>query len=137
MLFSQMFESLYYKGATIPNSRLNYHVRFLLDEFANIGKIPEFPQKISTCRKYNISTTIVLQSIAQIKMLYKDDYETIIGNCDTSICLGTNEQTTAEYFSKNLVLVLLRQRAQVFRLENRVEQPVDSKQNELMLLMKS
>ena len=102
MLFSQMFESLYYKGATIPNSRLNYHVRFLLDEFANIGKIPEFPQKISTCRKYNISTTIVLQSIAQIKMLYKDDYETIIGNCDTSICLGTNEQTTAEYFSKKL-----------------------------------
>ena len=81
MLFSQMFESLYYKGATIKNSRLNYHVRFLLDEFANIGKIPEFPQKISTCRKYNISTTIVLQSIAQIKMLYKDDYETIIGNC--------------------------------------------------------
>lgn len=102
MLFSQMFESLYYKGATIPNSRLPYHVRFLLDEFANIGKIPEFPQKISTCRKYNISTTIVLQSIAQIKMLYKDDYETIIGNCDTAICLGTNEQTTADYFSKKL-----------------------------------
>lgn len=66
------------------------------------GKIPEFPQKISTCRKYNISTTIVLQSIAQIKMLYKDDYETIIGNCDTAICLGTNEQTTADYFSKKL-----------------------------------
>lgn len=102
MLFSQMFESLYYKGSKIPNSRLNYHVRFLLDEFANIGKIPEFPQKISTCRKYNISTTIVLQSIAQIKMLYKDDYETIIGNCDTAICLGTNEQTTADYFSKKL-----------------------------------
>ena len=102
MLFSQMFESLYYKGSTIPNSRLPYHVRFLLDEFANIGKIPEFPQKISTCRKYNISTTIVLQSIAQIKMLYKDDFETIIGNCDTAICLGTNEQTTADYFSKKL-----------------------------------
>lgn len=102
MLFSQMFEALYYRGSKIPNSRLNYHVRFLLDEFANIGKIPEFPQKISTCRKYNISTTIVLQSIAQIKMLYKDDYETIIGNCDTSICLGTNEQTTADYFSKKL-----------------------------------
>lgn len=102
MLFSQMFESLYYKGSTISNSRLPYHVRFLLDEFANIGKIPEFPQKISTCRKYNISTTIVLQSIAQIKMLYKDDFETIIGNCDTAICLGTNEQTTADYFSKKL-----------------------------------
>ena len=102
MLFSQMFESLYYKGSLIKDSRLNYHVRFLLDEFANIGKIPEFPQKISTCRKYNISTTIVLQSIAQIKMLYKDDFETIIGNCDTAICLGTNEQTTADYFSKKL-----------------------------------
>lgn len=102
MLFSQMFETLYYKGTSIPNSRLRYHVRFLLDEFANVGKIPEFPQKISTCRKYNISITIVLQTIPQIKMLYKDDFETIIGNCDTSICLGTNEQTSADYFSKKL-----------------------------------
>ena len=90
----------------------NYHARCGAGEKPEVetpeaylslfGKIPEFPQKISTCRKYNISTTIVLQSIAQIKMLYKDDYETIIGNCDTSICLGTNEQTTAEYFSKKL-----------------------------------
>ena len=72
------------------------------DYLSLFGKIPEFPQKISTCRKYNISTTIVLQSIAQIKMLYKDDYETIIGNCDSAICLGTNEQTTADYFSKKL-----------------------------------
>lgn len=66
------------------------------------GKIPEFPQKISTCRKYNISTSIILQSIAQLKTMYKDDFETIIGNCDTSICLGTNEQTTADYFSKKI-----------------------------------
>lgn len=90
----------------------NYHARCGVGEkpeaakpeayLSLFGKIPEFPQKISTCRKYNISTTIVLQSIAQIKMLYKDDYETIIGNCDTAICLGTNEQTTADYFSKKL-----------------------------------
>lgn len=90
----------------------NYHARCGAGEKSEVatpeiylslfGKIPEFPQKISTCRKYNISTTIVLQSIAQIKMLYKDDYETIIGNCDTAICLGTNEQTTADYFSKKL-----------------------------------
>ena len=111
MLFSQMFESLYYKGSQIPNSRLPYHVRFLLDEFANVGKIPEFPQKISTCRKYNLSVTIVLQSIAQIKTLYKDDYETIIANCDTSICLGTNEQTTADYFSKKLGKATIRVRS--------------------------
>ena len=90
----------------------NYHARCGVGEKPEVvtpeaylslfGKIPEFPQKISTCRKYNISTTIVLQSIAQIKMLYKDDFETIIGNCDTAICLGTNEQTTADYFSKKL-----------------------------------
>lgn len=90
----------------------NYHARCGAGEKPEVttpeaylslfGKIPEFPQKISTCRKYNISTTIVLQSIAQIKTLYKDDYETIIANCDTSICLGTNEQTTADYFSKKL-----------------------------------
>ena len=102
MMFAQMFESLYRIGNERPNPRMPYHVRFILDEFANIGKIPEFPQKISTCRKYNISTSIILQSIAQIKTMYKDDFETIIGNCDTSICLGTNEQTTADYFSKKI-----------------------------------
>lgn len=102
MMFAQMFESLYRIGNERPNPRMPYHVRFILDEFANIGKIPEFPQKISTCRKYNISTSIILQSIAQLKTMYKDDFETIIGNCDTSICLGTNEQTTADYFSKKI-----------------------------------
>lgn len=111
MLFAQMFETLYYEGSLIPNNRLPYHVRFLLDEFANVGKIPEFSQKISTCRKYNISVTIVLQSIAQLKTAYKDDFDTIIGNCDSSICLGTNEQTSADYFSKKLGKTTIRARS--------------------------
>lgn len=143
MMYSQMFDALYYKaehtkgvkaniksdstkasiskllrknkmetnekaivsGGKITeeeNLRLKYHVRFMMDEFSNIGKIPAFPAKISTCRKYNISITVVLQSLAQIKQLYEDDYETILGNCDTLILLGTQEQTTAEYISKQL-----------------------------------
>ena len=70
-------------------------------------------------------------------MLYKDDYETIIGNCDTSICLGTNEQTTAEYFSKKLGVGTITTKSSSFQVGNRVEQPVDSKQNEsLCFLMK-
>ncbi len=64
------------------------------------GKIPEFPSKISTCRKYNISVTVILQDLPQIKTLYKDDYETIISNCDTTVVLGVNDQTTAKYLSE-------------------------------------
>ena len=110
MMYSQMFEALYYKAehtmedkdAGTHAGRLKYHVRFLMDEFANVGKIPQFPEKISTMRKYNISCSVVLQSLAQIKKMYADDYETIIGNCDSTILLGTQEQTTAEYYSKQL-----------------------------------
>ena len=110
MMYSQMFDALYYKAEHtkadrangIEAGRLKFHVRFLMDEFANIGKIPQFPEKISTMRKYNISTTVILQSLAQIKKMYADDYETIIGNCDSTILLGAQEQTTAEYYSKQL-----------------------------------
>ena len=121
MMYSQLFDTLYYKAEhTKPTEenpdveflRLKYHVRFMMDEFANIGKIPEFPQKISTMRKYNISCTVVLQSLAQIKAMYKDDYETIIGNCDTNILLGTQEQTTAEYYSKQLGCATIRKRGE-------------------------
>ena len=121
MMYSQLFDTLYYKAEhTKPTEddpdasflRLKYHVRFMMDEFANIGKIPEFPAKISTMRKYNISCTIVLQSLAQLKTMYKDDYETIIGNCDTNILLGTQEQTTAEYYSKQLGFATIRKRGE-------------------------
>lgn len=121
MMYSQLFDALYYKAEhTKPTPdnpdvefiRLKYHVRFMMDEFANIGKIPEFPKKISTMRKYNISCTVVLQSLAQIKAMYKDDYETIIGNCDTNILLGTQEQTTADYYSKQLGCATIRKRGE-------------------------
>lgn len=81
---------------------LPYHVRFLLDEFANIGQIPDFNEKLSTMRKYEISCSIILQNLAQIKNMYKDNWGTTLGNCDTLLFLGSPEQDTLEYISKRL-----------------------------------
>lgn len=83
--------------------RMPIHVRMMLDEFANIGKIPEFPEKVSTIRKYEISTTIILQSLSQLKAMYKegDQWETLSGNCDTTIYLGGGADAgTTEWLSK-------------------------------------
>ena len=83
--------------------RLPVHTRFILDEFANIGKIPEFPEKVATIRKYEISVAIILQSLSQIKKMYKDDWSGISGNCDTTIYLGGGaDQETTEWISKLL-----------------------------------
>ena len=82
--------------------RLPYPVRFLLDEFANIGQIPDFTKKLATMRQYEISCTIILQNLAQIKTMYKDDYESIIGNCDSFLFLGGQEMTTLEEINKKL-----------------------------------
>lgn len=81
---------------------LPYHVRFMLDEFANIGQIPQFTKKLATMRKYEISSTVVLQSISQLKEIYKDDWSSIIGNCDSFLFLGCPELETQEYVSKRL-----------------------------------
>jgi type IV secretory pathway TraG/TraD family ATPase VirD4 len=78
------------------------HVRFMLDEFANIGAIPAFEQKLSTIRKYEISCMIVLQGIEQLKTRYKDTASTIMANCDTQICLGASDEATTTYFSKKM-----------------------------------
>lgn len=82
--------------------RLPYPVRFLLDEFANIGQIPDFTKKLATMRQYEISCTIILQNLAQIKTMYKDDWESIVGNCDSFLFLGGQEYSTLEYLSKLL-----------------------------------
>lgn len=82
--------------------KLPFHVRCLLDEFANIGEIPEFNEKLATMRKYEISCTIVLQNLAQIKAKYDKLWESIIGNCDTLVFLGSSEYETCEYISKLL-----------------------------------
>lgn len=97
-------------GKVISNSeqsnsgqRLPIHVRMLLDEFANTGKIPQFSEKVATIRKYEISVNIIVQSLSQMKNLYKDDWETITGNCDNTVYLGGGADTvTTEWISKLL-----------------------------------
>jgi type IV secretion system protein VirD4 len=103
MMYSQLFETLYFVAETkYDGKRLQRPVRFLLDEFANIGQIPEFTKKLATMRKYEISCTIILQNLAQIKTMYKDDWESIVGNCDSFLFLGGQEYSTLEYVSKEL-----------------------------------
>ena len=75
---------------------------FILDEFANIGKIPDFDKKISTSRSRKISFSVILQNLDQLEAVYDKSYETIMGNCDTHLFLGSNSQKTVEYFSKAL-----------------------------------
>ncbi|MBO4847158.1 MAG: type IV secretory system conjugative DNA transfer family protein [Lachnospiraceae bacterium] len=84
-------------GDRCPN-----HVRMILDEFANIGKIPDFDNKLSTIRKYEISCCIILQNIAQLERDYKDDFDSIVSNCDTKLLLGSNDLKTLKWFSELL-----------------------------------
>ncbi len=105
MMYSQLFETFYHNCETIVPNQLTpcpRHIRFLLDEFVNIGQIPDFTKKLATMRKYEISCSIIVQNLAQLKAMYKDDYETIIGNCDSFLFLGGSEYTTLEYISKEL-----------------------------------
>lgn len=103
VLFQQIFDLLYQQADSCPGGRLSIPVRAILDEFANIGKIPDFDKKIATMRSREISVMILLQNLSQLKSMYKDDvWETIYGNCDTTIFLGGKEFTTLEYLSKNI-----------------------------------
>jgi type IV secretion system protein VirD4 len=101
IFFSQLIQIMYTQadrnGGTLRNQ-----VYFLMDEFANIGQIPDFHKKLSTTRSLGISMSIVVQSLDQIESLYKDTYENIIGNCDTHLFLGSQSIKTCEYFSKSL-----------------------------------
>ena len=101
MLYSQLFETLYFEGNKLieQDKSFKHEVRFLLDEFVNIGQIPQFTKKLATMRKYGISCSIIIQNVAQIKALYEKDWETIIGNCDSMIFLGGLEYSTLEYIS--------------------------------------
>lgn len=101
IFFSQMIQHLYdfadKKGGALPQPTY-----FILDEFANIGKIPDFDKKISTSRSRKISFSVILQNLDQLEAVYEKSHETIIGNCDTTVFLGSNSQKTVEYFSKEL-----------------------------------
>lgn len=102
LLYSQLFESLYYQAEHNESKSLAVPVRFILDEFANIGKIPDFTNKLATMRKYDISCSVILQNLNQLEKMYEKDYKSIVGNCDTTVFLGSGEKDTMEYFSKVL-----------------------------------
>ena len=101
IFFSQMIQQLY-NFADDNGGRLKVPTYFILDEFANIGKIPDFDKKISTSRSRKISFSVILQNLDQLEAIYDKSYETIIGNCDTHLFLGSNSFKTVEYFSKTL-----------------------------------
>ena len=101
IFFSQMIQQLY-DFADNNGGKLKVPTYFILDEFANIGKIPDFDKKISTSRSRKISFSVILQNLDQLEAIYEKSYETIIGNCDTHLFLGSNSQKTVEYFSKAL-----------------------------------
>ena len=101
IFFSQMIQQLY-DFADKNGGRLKVPTFFILDEFANIGQIPDFDKKISTSRSRGISFSVILQNLDQLEAVYEKSYETIMGNCDTHVFLGSNSFKTVEYFSKAL-----------------------------------
>ena len=101
IFFSQMIQQLY-NYADKSGGALPMPTYFILDEFANIGRVPDFDKKISTSRSRKISFSVILQNLDQLEAVYEKSYETIIGNCDTHVFLGSNSQKTVEYFSKAL-----------------------------------
>ncbi len=101
IFFSQLIQQLY-DFADKAGGKLPVPMFFILDEFSNIGQIPDFDKKISTSRSRGISFSVILQNLDQLKAIYEKSYETIIGNCDTHVFLGSNSYTTVEYFSKEL-----------------------------------
>ena len=101
IFFSQMIQQMY-DFADKNGGKLPIKTFFILDEFANIGQVPDFDKKISTSRSRGISFSVILQNLDQLKAIYEKSYETIIGNCDTHVFLGSNSFATVEYFSKEL-----------------------------------
>ena len=101
IFFAQMIQQLY-NYADMNGGRLKVPTYFILDEFANIGQIPDFDKKISTSRSRGISFSVILQNLDQLEAVYEKSYETIMGNCDTHVFLGSNSFKTVEYFSKAL-----------------------------------
>lgn len=102
MLYTQLFQMLYYQADYVHGGELPVPVHFLMDEFANVALPDEFDKLLSTMRSRQIFVSIILQNLAQIKALYKDSWESIMGNCDELYYLGGNEQSTHKYISEQL-----------------------------------
>ena len=102
MLYTQLFQQLYETAKESPGGRLPVHVHFVMDEFANVALPEDFDQLLSTMRSREISVSIIIQNMAQLKALFEKQWESIVGNCDEFLYLGGNEQSTHEYVSKLL-----------------------------------
>ncbi len=102
IMYAQLFNLLCDKADDVYGGRLPVHVRCLLDEFANIGLIPKFEKLIATIRSREISASIILQAQSQLKAIYKDHADTIVGNCDSTLFLGGKEKTTVKELSETL-----------------------------------
>ena len=103
MLYTQLFQQLFYQADVVHEGKgLPVHVHFLMDEFANIAIPDSFDQVLATMRSREISVSIILQNLAQLKKLFEKEWESIVGNCDEFLYLGGNEQSTHEYISKKL-----------------------------------
>ena len=102
MLYTQAFQELYYNADKIHGGELPIPVHFVMDEFANVALPNEFERLLATMRSRRISVSIIIQNMAQLKALFKDSWESLVGNCDTMLYLGGNEQSTHEYISKML-----------------------------------
>lgn len=100
IMYQQLFDVLFYRADHIYNGALPYDVSFMLDEFANIGQIPNLEIYVSTMRSRKISVNIILQNLTQLKTIYKNSWETITGNCDSLLFLGGKEQSTLKYISE-------------------------------------
>lgn len=99
---TQLFQQLYYQADSVHGGRLPVHVHFVMDEFANVALPDEFDKLLSTMRSREISVSIIIQNLAQLKALFEKQWESIVGNCDEFLYLGGNEQSTHEYVSKLL-----------------------------------
>ena len=102
MLYTQLFQQLYHQADFSHGGRLPVPVHFLMDEFANVALPDEFDKLLSTMRSREISVSIIIQNLAQLKALFEKQWESIVGNCDEFLYLGGNEQSTHEYVSKLL-----------------------------------
>ena len=102
MLYTQLFQMLYYSADILHNGELQIPVHFVMDEFANVALPDEFDKLLATMRSRQIFVSIIIQNLAQLKALYKDAWESLVGNCDTLYYLGGNEQSTHKFMSEYL-----------------------------------
>ena len=102
LMYTQLFETLFDIADSSPTGKLKIHVRCMLDEFANLGKLPDFERLIGTMRSREISVSVIVQNLAQIRSLYGDLFESIVGNCDSLLFMGNMDPMTLEYISTAL-----------------------------------